>query len=737
MRRSIFSFSRRVWQLYRLWLGVFLVMGTWPSLEAQAQAISESWFRFDPVVVRPDRTEPVVYKTLITGNPSSVQFTLADGRTAPLSNEGGGVWSVTLTAQQVLFGYGLDSANHNFVGFLDIFQGATRVARTNNFIGVLDENVSDIAGEIQNRGDMLRISPHAVNIWSPNRTPGVPSEAEIRFITHQFYQVFPDQYDFLNLVFALPSSANNRFHFIVKNEVDGIGRSRLDNTGLYGSNGRLQGISVFPIDFFFDMADIGPLHEIGHQWINYSTLPILQSGNPHWPVSSLARGIMGFNIPGSIVGGNFPYNLVPLPNGDYRLEQTTPLREFTDLDLYLMGLLPATEVGSHIVFANQSQPICNGCILSGPVVTVTVGDVIAAQGPRRPDVSTSQKVFRVATIIVTKERPLNDDELALFDYFAVRGESTLPLPFSSGFEKGITKPFYLATGGRGFLITQLNFKTPPLDFDGDKKRDIAIYRDGAWLILRSSDGGVTFRGWGGLPQDIPVPEDYDGDGKVDIAVYRDGTWYILRSSDGGVTTISWGGLPQDIPVPADYDGDGRADVAVYRNGTWFIIRSSDGSSTATAWGGLPQDIPVTADYDGDGKTDIAVYRDGIWFVRRSLDGAQTSVGWGGVLADIPVPADYDGDGKTDIAVYRNGTWFILRSSDGGVTTAAWGGLPQDIPVPADYDGDGKTDIAVYRDGIWFILRSSDGTQMVVGWGGLPQDDPLNPRRDQPLGHESF
>jgi len=37
----------------------------------------------------------------------------------PLSNEGGGVWSVTLTAQQVLFGYGLDSANHNFVGFLE------------------------------------------------------------------------------------------------------------------------------------------------------------------------------------------------------------------------------------------------------------------------------------------------------------------------------------------------------------------------------------------------------------------------------------------------------------------------------------------------------------------------------------------------------------------------------------------------------------------------------------------
>ncbi len=714
-------------RLKSLILALLLVFEAWPATLAHAQSVPVSWFRFDPAVVQPDRTEPVVFKALINGNPSSVQFVLAAGGTVPLSNDGGGVWTVTLTAQQVLFGYLPDNANHNFVGFLDIFQGATRVVRTNNFIGVVDENVSDIADKIRNQGNMLRISPHVVNIWSPNRTPGVPSDAEIRSITHQFYQVFPDQYDFLNLVFALPSSNNNRFHFNVKNEIDGIGLSKFNNTSVYGSNGRLQGINVFPIDTSFDMAATGAVHETGHQWINYLTLPILQSGRPHWPISSLARGIMGFSIPPTGEGGQFPYNLIPLPNGDYRLAQTPALDEFTDLDLYLIGLLPADQVGTHIVFQNQNQTqqLCDGCILAGPVTSVSIGDIVAAQGPRRPDAATSQKVFRVATIIVTKERPLNDVELALFDYFAARGESTMPLPFSDGLEKGITKPFYLATGGRGFLITQLDFKAAPLDFDGDKKRDIAVYRDGTWFILRSSDGGVTTIGWGGLAQDIPVPADYDGDGKVDIAVYRDGTWYIIRSTDGGVTTIGWGGLPQDIPVPADYDGDGKADVAVYRNGTWFIIRSSDGGFTTTGWGGLPQDIPAPADYDGDGKTDIAVYRDGTWYILCSSDGAQTSVGWGGVLVDIPVPADYDGDGKTDIAVYRNGTWFILRSSDGGQTTVAWGGLLQDIPVPADYDGDGKTDIAVYRDGIWFIVRSSDGTQMAVGWGGLPQDLPLN------------
>ena len=257
---------------------------------------------------------------------------------------------------------------------------------------------------------------------------------------------------------------------------------------------------------------------------------------------------------------------------------------------------------------------------------------------------------------------------------------------------------------------------PVADFDGDGRSDITIYRDGIWFILRSIDGAGTTTGWGGLAQDIPVPQDYDGDGKADIAVYRDGAWYILRSSDGGVTFTEWGGLAQDIPVPRDYDGDGKADIAVYRDGAWYILRSSDGGVTFTGWGGLAQDIPVPRDYDGDGKADIAVYRDGAWYILRSSDGGVTFTEWGGLPQDILVPGDYDGDGRADVAVYRNGTWFILRSSDGVRTAVGWGGLIQDIAVPADYDGDGKMDIAVYRDGFWFIRRSSDNVQTVVAWG---------------------
>jgi aldose sugar dehydrogenase len=178
----------------------------------------------------------------------------------------------------------------------------------------------------------------------------------------------------------------------------------------------------------------------------------------------------------------------------------------------------------------------------------------------------------------------------------------------------------------------------------------------------------------------PTAVDFDGDGESDIGVYRNGGWFILRSSDGGATITGWGGLVQDLSVPADYDGDGKVDVALYRSGGWFILRSSDGGVTAVGFGGLEQDIPVPADYDGDGKADIALYRGGGWFILRSSDGGTTVVGFGGLEQDIPVPADYDGDGKADIAVYRGGLWLILRSSDGGVTVTGWGGLPGDIPL---------------------------------------------------------
>jgi len=203
----------------------------------------------------------------------------------------------------------------------------------------------------------------------------------------------------------------------------------------------------------------------------------------------------------------------------------------------------------------------------------------------------------------------------------------------------------------------------PADYDGDGRADIAVWRraeapaflgpaEGIWYIVRSSDGQGVAQPWGAAA-DRPVPADYDGDRRADIAVWRDGTWYIVSSRDGSVRTEVFG-EPTDVPVPGDHDGDGRADLAVWRpaTGEWWILGSRDGAVTRHQWG-APGDVPVPADYDGDGRTDLAVWRPGTgeWWILGSRDRAVTRHQWG-APGDVPVPADYDGDGLPDLTVYR-------------------------------------------------------------------------------------
>ncbi len=226
--------------------------------------------------------------------------------------------------------------------------------------------------------------------------------------------------------------------------------------------------------------------------------------------------------------------------------------------------------------------------------------------------------------------------------------------------------------------------------------------------------------------------DFDGDGKADIGIYRGGGWFIIPSSTGAFYGIGFGGDPSDIPIPGDYDGDGKADIAIYRNGGWFIIPSSTGAFYGVGFGGDPTDIPIPGDYDGDGKADIALYRQniGAWYIVPSSTGVYYAAGFGGDPTDIPIPGDYDGDGKTDIAIYRKGAWYIIPSSTGAFYGVAFGGDPSDIPVPGDYDGDGKTDIAVYRKsiGAWYIILSSTDGVYAVGFGGGPSDVPITTNR---------
>ena len=311
-------------------------------------------------------------------------------------------------------------------------------------------------------------------------------------------------------------------------------------------------------------------------------------------------------------------------------------------------------------------------------------------------------------------------------------------------------------------------RTARLDFDGDGKTDISVYRLGEWTVnnrapsvfyaLSSQTGQTLVMPWG-LGGDRPTPADYDNDGITDVAIFR--SWedslefpweasdYWIKYSSGGYDTNYF--LGYGLLLSRNYFGDGKAERAVHGSRAvsqepeepcyilGFLISYEENTFqkdiTDACVNSSTSRTPAIGDYNNDGYSDIAMFVKSLennnepsYF--ELWNSPQTS----GFTApdavvrlkvDFPIPGDYDGDGKTDFAggVIENNrlVWRIKKSSTGAITKTVFG-LPGDRPVPGDYDGDGKTDLAVFRApyGLWYILRSSDGNWQVSQFG-IPTD----------------
>ncbi len=240
------------------WL-VCLLLGTGGPVGAQ----SVLWKQFDPLVMSTATTGSIRYEVKIAGSPIRVVLTPEIG----LPNEielyddgsqgdrvpGDDIYTALLQAQDIVAALAVDDVQRVFVGFLHVI-GASTTLRINVFADVYTDSLGQWA--IQRLSPDMQATKRLVNIYDP----AFFTFYDLTRITNEFYRWFADDYDFLNIIFT-PSSLQNRTHWTIKNDVEGIGKTvGLDYTATYGSAGRLQGINRFPIPTFFDGAGDGFVH---------------------------------------------------------------------------------------------------------------------------------------------------------------------------------------------------------------------------------------------------------------------------------------------------------------------------------------------------------------------------------------------------------------------------------------------------------------------------------------------
>lgn len=415
-------------------------------------AMREIW---TPYVIPATRTEPVLYEVVTTGRPSAVSLTI-DATTIALNDSGAagdkvagdGTWSVQLPAAAILALNTPARVNRPYIGSLRL-GGSSLVYNVFAEVWTPDmglANATPIAGGQE--------TDYVVNYSaSADQLTRFDPQAWAR----AFYATHPDQYDFLNFV-LVGGARGNRHHHTVRNRIEGIGLGNIDTGASWGSASRLQGVNVFPLSSLMDHGGKGFLHETAHQWLSFLPMTPFGPANPHWPKGSVATGIMGFSIPPSGQGGDYPYAFTGDGKGGYvaALQDPQDRTRFSMLELYMMGLAAADEVPENFVLMNQGLDLTPGQVLGiQDIQRIRVADIVAAIGPRTPGVATSQKAFRSATIILS-ERPLDAHALALYDHFARRGEARTELPCSEGLAGGLRcKPWYLATGGRSTMSTRI------------------------------------------------------------------------------------------------------------------------------------------------------------------------------------------------------------------------------------------------------------------------------------------
>ena len=282
------------------------------------------------------------------------------------------------------------------------------------------------------------------------------SEVDITALTRKFYETHGDDYQqlvvFTNFAYNMEDAF--AYELNIKNDVQGINLDLFNDSAEFGSQGTLESylamneLAEFPDDpdavFFGTNSTLGIMgQEAGHRWLAFvrfrsgstNSTALLGRDDAHWSFF--------FDSDASVMEGNDIRD-----NGDGSFTTTAGTTRYSQLDQYLMGFRPASDVGSLFYVSNisgttktpSSSPE-TGVTFRGTRVNLTVNEIMAAEGPRIPDASAASKTFRQAFILLVRPGT---------------SPSTAELQKIEGIRSRWTAFFAQGTDGLGTAITTLD-----------------------------------------------------------------------------------------------------------------------------------------------------------------------------------------------------------------------------------------------------------------------------------------
>lgn len=232
-------------------------------------------------------------------------------------------------------------------------------------------------------------------------------------IAKEFYRHNPDNFEFLSIFtnFDRKSPEIRRKRFVFHQPVQrtaGIINENLvfyDNSSLYGSHGKLQGINYlgnvayfladkeFSKHQLYCMAANSLVHETTHNWAAYIGQLFGQSGNKFILQNRFgAHWFQGLDLNYDPVGGGrwqdngdgtftlLPHETFCSPQ-DFNVPSRYGIEKMSDLTLYLIGALQIEDV-KPVLWIEYDGPLDVGTTVHAESRNISIEDIIAQEGNR-------------------------------------------------------------------------------------------------------------------------------------------------------------------------------------------------------------------------------------------------------------------------------------------------------------------------------------------------------------------